>query len=202
MQIYKRSKTDRKKSRLQLLAPTLFNILFSVLLKHAFRSADESILLCTRSDGRLFNPARLRAKTKARKVMLRDLLFADDAAIVAHSEGKLQTIFDRSSNTCADMGLSISLTKTKIMCHSSEVTPGLTIKDFTLDVVSQFTYLDPTTSDNASLDTELGKRIGKAASNMAMLSSRVWKLKKLTTQTKIAVYRACIVSILLCGSES
>ena len=34
-----------------VLAPTLFNIFLSVLLKHAFKSTDEGILLRTRSGG-------------------------------------------------------------------------------------------------------------------------------------------------------
>ena len=134
--------------------------------------------------------------------MLRDFLFADDAALVAYSEEKLQSLLDRFSNACEVFRLSISLKKTKVMCQGSEATPTLTIKDYTLDVVSQFTYLGSTTSNNASLDVELGMRIGKAATNMAKLSARVWENKKLTTQTKIAVYRACIVSTLLYGSES
>ena len=37
---------------------------------------------------------------------------------------------------------------------------------------------------------------------MTKLSSRVWENKKLTTQTKTAVYRACVLSTLLYGSES
>ena len=49
--------------------------------------------------------------------------------------------------------------------------PTITIKDYTLDVVSQFTLLGSTTSHNGSLDVELGKRIGKAASNKAKLSA-------------------------------
>ena len=51
-----------------VLAPTLFTIFFSILLKHTFGSAVEGVLLRTRSDGKLFNPARLRAKTKVRNV--------------------------------------------------------------------------------------------------------------------------------------
>ena len=88
------------------------------------------------------------------------------------------------------------------MCQGNEATPALTIKDFTLKVVPQFTYLGSTTSDNACLGVELGKRIGKAATNTAKLSARVWENKKLNTHTKIAIYRACIVSTLLCGSAS
>lgn len=51
-----------------ILAPTLFGIFFSLLLKHAFGSATEGIYLHTRSDGRLFNLARLKAETKVREL--------------------------------------------------------------------------------------------------------------------------------------
>ena len=50
-----------------VLAPTLFGIFFGMLLKHAFDTTTEGIYLRTRSDGRLFNLARLRAKTKVRE---------------------------------------------------------------------------------------------------------------------------------------
>ena len=41
--------------------------------------------LHTRSDGKLFNLARLRAKTKGTDVYVREMLFADDASLTAHS---------------------------------------------------------------------------------------------------------------------
>ena len=66
--------------------PILFNILFSVLLKHALGSADEGILLRTRSDGKLLNPACLWAKTKVCEVLLCNFLSAKDTALVARSE--------------------------------------------------------------------------------------------------------------------
>ncbi|XP_067879797.1 dynein regulatory complex protein 1 isoform X2 [Heterodontus francisci] len=69
-----------------VLAPTLFGIFFSLLLSHAFKSSEEGIFLHTRSGGRLFNLARLRAKTKVLKVLIRELLFADDAALTSHTE--------------------------------------------------------------------------------------------------------------------
>ena len=50
--------------------------------------------------------------------------------------------------------------------------------------------------------TELSKRIGKASSLMSPLSTRVWKNTKLTTDTKIAVYTACVLSNLLYGSKA
>ena len=56
-----------------------------MLIKHAFGDVNEGIFLRTSSDVRLYNPARLRAKTKVRDVMIRDMLFADDAGIVTHT---------------------------------------------------------------------------------------------------------------------
>jgi len=58
-----------------VLAPTLFGIYFAVMLKQAFGSSTEGIYLRTRSDGKLFSLSRLRAKTKVREVLIRDMLF-------------------------------------------------------------------------------------------------------------------------------
>ena len=46
-----------------VLAPTLFGISFAVLLKQAFGDATEGIYFRIRSDGKLFNLSRLRAKS-------------------------------------------------------------------------------------------------------------------------------------------
>ena len=72
------------------LAPTLFGtIFFGMLLKHAFDTTTEGIYLRTRSDVTCFKLARLRAKTKVHEVLTRDILFADDAAVVAHTQEEL-----------------------------------------------------------------------------------------------------------------
>ena len=48
--------------------------------------------------------------------MLRDFIFAEDAALVARSEEKLQKFLDVFSNACKDFSLTISLKRTKVMC--------------------------------------------------------------------------------------
>ena len=75
-------------------APTLFGIFFSLLLSYAFQKTEDSIYVQTRCDGRLFNLARLRSKTKTRTVLIRERLFADDAALAAPSEQALQGLVD------------------------------------------------------------------------------------------------------------
>ena len=98
-----------------ILAPTLFEIYILMLLKRAFRSSSLGIKLHTRTDGILLNHAFLRAKRKVKNFTVRDLLFADDAALVAHSAQDLQTLLSQFSSACPDFGLTISLKKTKVL---------------------------------------------------------------------------------------
>ena len=90
------------------------------------------------------------------------------------------------------------------MAQNVSRNPSISIDDYTLKVVEDFRYLGSTISNNLSLDTELNTRIGKAATYTAMarLAKRVWDNSLLTTNTKMKVYQACVLSILLYGSET
>ena len=183
-----------------VLAPTLFGIFFGMLLKHAFDTTTEGIYLRTRSDGRLFNLARLRANTKVRKVLIRDMMFAD--AVVTHTQEELQSLINCFSHASKHFGMTISLKTTNVLGQDTEAPPVITIDDYELDAVSQFTFLGSTITDNLSLNEEIDKRIGKAASTLARLTARVWSSPKLSVKTKMAVYNACVISTLLYGSET
>ena len=173
-----------------------------LLLKHAFGTSKEGIYLHTRSDGRLFNLACLRAKTKVHEALIRDMLFADDAAIGSHTQQELQSLMDCFSQACKNFGLTISLKKTNVLGQGIETPPTITINDYELDVVCHFTYLGSTVTDTLSLDVELDKRIGKAATTLARLTTRVWSNPMLTEKTKMAVFIACVISTLLYGSKT
>ena len=130
------------------------------------------------------------------------MLFADDAAVVTHIQKELKSLMDRFSQACKDFGLTISLNKTNVLGQDTEAPPVITIDDYELDAVSQFTYLGSTITDNLSLHAEIDKRIGKAASTLARLTARVWSSPKLSVKTTMAVYNACVISTLLYGSET
>ena len=97
------------------LAPMLFGTFFGLLLKHFLDTTTEAIYFRTRSDDRLVNIARLRAKTKVRKDLIRDMMFADDAAVATHTQEELQSLMDCFSQACKDFGLTISLKKTNVL---------------------------------------------------------------------------------------
>ena len=98
-----------------VLVPMLFGTVFGLLLKHVLDTTTEGIYFRTRSDDRLVNLARLRAKTKVRKDIISDMLFADDAAVATHTQEELQSLTDFFSQACKDFGVTISLKKTNVL---------------------------------------------------------------------------------------
>ena len=180
-----------------VLAPTLFGIFFSMLLQYAFVDCKEGVYVRTRSDGKLFNNARLRAKTKAYQVLIQELLFADDAALTSHSEEGLQHLVDKLSHACKEFRLTISLRKTNILAQGAESPPVNTINNIELEVADTFTYLGSTVSSLTSLDAEISCTIAKAPAVMAKLNKRVWGNDLLSERTKMCVYQACVLSTLL-----
>ena len=185
-----------------VLAPTLFGIFFAFLLRHAFGTAQEGIYLQTRSDSSLFNLAHLKARTKVCEALIRDMLFADDATVMTHTQRELQLLMDHFSQACKDFRLTISLKKTNVLGQDILAPPVITINDYELEVIHQFMYLGSTITDNLSLDPEIDKRSGKAGTTLTCLTSRVWTNPKLTMKMKMAVYNACILNTLLYGSET
>jgi hypothetical protein len=107
-----------------VLAPTLFGIFFAVMLKRAFGSSTDGIYLRNRSDGKLFNLSRLKAKTKVRETLIRD------AALTSHTENQLHILMNRFSEACREFSLTISLKKTEVMSQNVDNTPEITISNY------------------------------------------------------------------------
>ena len=61
----------------------------------------------------LSNRRRLQAKTKAVEKLIVEPLFADDCALLAHSDSDLQVIVDSFSNATKLFGLTTSMKKTE-----------------------------------------------------------------------------------------
>lgn len=189
-----------------IAAPTLFSIYFAVAILHAFKNSDIGILVRYRTTGKLFNLTRYKAKTKTFIALVRDLLYADDCDLVAHSEHDMQRTLDLFSSACIAFGLTISLKKTKVMFTPAPgapyVEPNILIQGTRLDVVDSFVYLGSSLSRDGSLDSEIDLRLGKASTAFGTLQKRVWSDRDLALSTKLCVYDACVVTSLLYSCET
>ena len=187
-------------------APTLFSIYLAALLWYAFHDCDKGVHIRFRTTGGIFNLRRMHAKSLVSDELIRELLYADDADLVAHSLTDIQEIMDRFADACTKFGLTISLGKTKVMYTPAPgdpyVEPDIYVHGTRLEVVESFIYLGSSLSDDGSLDSEIKQRIAKASSSFGRLRERVWADKNLTINTKLAVFESCVMGTLLYASET
>ena len=98
-----------------VLAPTLFSIFFTIMLRQAKEDLPDDIYIRFRTDGSLFNLRRLLARTKTIVELITELVFADDCALLTLMEEALRHIVNRFSDAAENFGLTISLKKTEML---------------------------------------------------------------------------------------
>ena len=134
-------------------------------------------------------------------MLIRELLYADDAAIIAHSQEELQDMCNAFAAACPEFGMTISIRKTVVMGLNTPIPSSVSVHNTPLDTVQKFCYLGSTMSATNSLDDELDTRIGKAATVFGRMRKRVWDNKDIPVALKMKVYEACVVSTLLYSAE-
>ena len=184
-----------------VLAPTLFSMVFSAMLTDAFQDCKEGIHIRYRTDGGLYKPKRLQAVTKVKETVIRDFLFADDCALNANTEQKMQNGMDRLSKACDNFGLSAQK-KIEVMYQPAPgktyQEPCIKVNEQKLQAVDHFTYLGSTLSRAANIDAEVNNRIAKASVTFGRLCHSVWQRKGLSLKTKQIVYQAMVLLLYAC----
>ena len=191
-----------------VLAPTLFCIFFSLMLRVAFKDETDGVDINSRFDRGLcgVKTSHFNAPTKVTRSTIRDLLFADDCALAACSLEALQSLCNRFAAAARRFGLTISIKKTEALYQPARgnlyVPPTVTIEGKLLNAVDNFKYLGSIISNNASMDAEITARIAKATSAFGRLIKRLWTNRGIRLDTKIAVYKAAVITSLLFGCET
>ena len=131
-----------------------------VLAIHSRQSAD------------LFNIAHFRAKTKTTRILMRELLFADDSALVAHSVEEMQKMVDAFCNASKKFGLKINIKKTEVLYQPNSTRTreeDIMVDGNKLNSVLEFTYLGNTVSSDGCIDDEIQRRMAKASASIGRL---------------------------------
>ena len=87
-------------------------------------------------------------------------------------------------------------------CDDKSTKKPYNIKQSELKAVHQFSYLGCVIPSDAKIDKEVDNRLAKANSAFGRLYKRVWNNKNLKEDTNISVYKAVVLTTLLCGAES
>lgn len=136
----------------------------------AFDSSTDGVYLQPRSVRKLLNLTWLHAKTKVSTILIKELLFADDTALVSHTEDAFQRFSDGFTDACKQFGIIISLKK-KTMEALKTPGPTITINMVKLEDVDEFTFSKSTVSNNLLLRGEFNR--GSKYTFMVRLSKRV-----------------------------
>ncbi|BHF58986.1 hypothetical protein SprV_0100194100 [Sparganum proliferum] len=191
-----------------VLAPTLFSLMFSVMLMDAYRDDRPRIRIAYRTDGHLLNQRRMHFQSRVSTTTVHELLFADDCALNTTSEEEMQRSMDLFSATCENFSLVINTQKTVVMHQpppnsaTPPNAPQISVNGTQLQVVENFPYLGSTLSRNTKIDDEVANRISKASQAFGRLQSTVWNRHGLQLSTKLKMYKAVILPTLLYGAET
>ena len=135
-----------------------------------------------------------------------DLTYADDSALILNTLLELRAKAVAFQTRLSLWGLTMSVNKTKALTtESGDHAPvavaahdGLTEIEF----VDTFEYLGVLINSKGTSDQAIKLRIDKARKAFWALDSSVWRVAQLKLSTKMHVYRACVLSVLLFGSEA
>jgi len=127
-------------------------------------------------------------------------------ALLAHSLSDAQQLFDRFRDTASRYGLTVSLKKTEVVLQPSLNTaytpPVLKAGDITLNAVDKFCYLGSILANNTNAESDITACLSKASSAFGRLSKCLWDDHGIKQDTKVAVYKAAILTVLLYGCET
>ena len=129
-----------------VLAPALFNMMFSAMLMDAFQDNDTGFPTNYRFDGNVLNLRRLKAKPRVQTDVLDELLYADDMEKNASYEAKMKEPWIKSYSHVITM---ISQSAQKDRCCTPTT---ITVNGQKLKVVDKFTYLGSTLSRAVHID--------------------------------------------------
>ena len=187
------------------MAPTLFNLYSCLVMERWMEQVRhlEGVGICLRYklDGKLFR----RSTRASEQAYVTDCQFADDAAILASTRHGAEQAIMAYIDVAAKFGLTVSLPKTKLLVTGHGVTEAerapIAVGGDHIDCVDEFPYLGSAVMSCGRIEAEVDRRIAGASRAFGALRHGVFGDKNLTTITKRKVYQACVLPVLLYGSE-
>ena len=130
---------------------------------------------------------------------LTDLEYAIyDAAMFATNQNDISSALAIFDAEACKLGLRTSWAKTKIMKFGDVPSPpSLHICNNDVKFVDKFTYLGSIITNTGDLQPDINRRIGLATGVMRSLRQPLWRHSSISLETKLRVYQASVLSVLL-----
>ena len=158
-----------------VLAPTLFTLYLGAVLETMSANLASGIYIWTCSDGKLFNLAHLKAETRTNRLCVRELLYADDMALVATDCNDIQEIVNQFHSAATMFGLKINTTKTELM-YQPHPTNSLHLRNTDMLIYGEalrctdsFIYLGGAVTNTVSSHLKIERHVQSASQSFGTL---------------------------------
>ena len=187
------------------MAPVLFNLYSCLVIERwtvrVSNLENTGIYLRYKLDKKLFR----RFTRNAEEMEVNECQFADDAALLATAKRGSELVTTEFMLVSKDFGLTLSISKTKVMAVGREVMAGdrapLNIGGEEIKAVNEFPYLGLRIESSGRMMLDVEKRIAQESRAFGALKKLVLLDKHLNISTKRKIYQACVLSVLLYGSK-
>ena len=188
-----------------VFSPLLFNIFFGAIIDAwQLRLKDKGIPMYIKFRGDILSSRDLMNMGNSQSFTIMEMLFADDAEIVASSAEELQEMLDVFVTVTEAFGQEVSIPKTKVMVvdrRACRADPSPSNPTFVFNVhgsplgsVDVFTYVGGCENRRGSMDDEVTIRLSKMSAAFASLQDRVFSNKNLRLSTKLRVFDVIVMA--------
>ncbi|KAH9591541.1 Laminin subunit gamma-1 [Schistosoma haematobium] len=132
---------------------------------------------------------------------LDDLDFADDLALLSHTQQQMHENTTSVAVPSAAFGLNIHKGKSKILRYNTAYNNQITLDAEALEDAKTLTYLSSIIDEHDGSDVEVETRIGKARAAYLQLKN-IRNLKQMSSNTKVRIFNTNVKTVLLYGLET
>ncbi|GFR63250.1 hypothetical protein ElyMa_000151300 [Elysia marginata] len=126
--------------------------------------------------------------------------FADDIALLSHSQKHMQEKTSCVETTAGSIGLKISHSKSKVMKINTKSNSDVLIDEKSVENVTDFKYLGSCLTSDGNMNREISARIVMASTAFYKLNN-IWK-NRIMKDPKLKLYTSNVRSVLRFAPET
>ena len=132
---------------------------------------------------------------------LSHLIFADDIVLVAKSPEELESMLTDIHLASKPTGLSMNLSKTKVMLNESATTSTVAVDGNTIEKVDRYVYLGKTVAQAGDLLPEIKRLIALGWAAFSKVAN-IMKSRKASMNVNRKVHNEYVLPVMAYGSET
>ena len=131
---------------------------------------------------------------------LEDLDYADDLALLSHTYQHIQEKTNSLHKYASQVGLNVNKKKSEVMTINANNNSSVKIEGHELPTTKSFTYLGSIVESDGDAGSDIQNRLGKARAAFQSMN-KIWRSSQYSNHTKLKIYKSCVLTTLLYGSE-